>query len=168
MAPVTLIETGTTTGIFGRFHTPHVLFGQSFTWWQVVSGPFLVFYLTPWAVWIISVAIGTALIFKQKGVTIKILYFIFGFILAMLVDTPVPAARPLGPLMVALAKIGLPVTLFFIGAGLLARVVRSVGPQALHAGRAAVGSDFDGLALRDSAHRLIFGSSQPERTSGRR
>jgi uncharacterized integral membrane protein (TIGR00698 family) len=79
------------------------------------------------ALWIIPVAIGTAMIFKQKGVKIKIPYFIFGFILAMLVNTFVPAAKPLGPVMVNLAKIGLTVTLFFIGAGLTAKVVSSVG-----------------------------------------
>ncbi|MCB8606590.1 hypothetical protein LJD63_10045, partial [Veillonella nakazawae] len=46
---------------------------------------------------------------------------------AMLLNTFVPAARPLGPVLVGLAKIGLTVTLFFIGAGLSAQVVRSVG-----------------------------------------
>jgi uncharacterized integral membrane protein (TIGR00698 family) len=79
------------------------------------------------ALWIIPVAIGTAMIFKQKGVKIQIPYFIFGFILAMLVNTFVPAAKPLGPVMVNLAKIGLTVTLFFIGAGLSSKVVKSVG-----------------------------------------
>ncbi|RZK97322.1 MAG: putative sulfate exporter family transporter [Hymenobacter sp.] len=81
------------------------------------------------ALWIIPVAMGTALIFKQKGVKIKIPYFIFGFILAMLVNTFIPAVRPLGPVLVHLAKIGLTVTLFFIGAGLSAKVVRAVGPK---------------------------------------
>ncbi|MET4075006.1 putative sulfate exporter family transporter [Hymenobacter sp. UYCo722] len=81
------------------------------------------------ALWIIPISIGTAMIFKQKGVKVKIPYFIFGFIAAMLVNTFVPAARPLGPVMVSLAKIGLTVTLFFIGAGLSAKVVRSVGPK---------------------------------------
>ncbi|MDJ0364749.1 putative sulfate exporter family transporter [Hymenobacter sp. H14-R3] len=83
------------------------------------------------ALWIIPVAIGTALVFKQKGVKITIPYFIFGFILAMLFNTfapaYVPATKALGPVMVTLAKIGLTVTLFFIGAGLSAKVVGSVG-----------------------------------------
>jgi uncharacterized integral membrane protein (TIGR00698 family) len=77
--------------------------------------------------WIIPVAIGTALLFKHKDVSIKIPYFILGFILAMLANTFVPAVRPLGPLMVNLAKVGLTVTLFFIGAGLSTKVVKSVG-----------------------------------------
>jgi len=83
------------------------------------------------ALWIIPVAIGTAMVFKQKGVKITIPYFIFGFILAMLFNTfapaYVPAAKALGPVMVGLAKIGLTLTLFFIGAGLSGKVVRSVG-----------------------------------------
>ncbi len=79
------------------------------------------------ALWIVPVAIGTAMMFKQKGVKITVPYFIVGFIAAMLANTFVPAARPLGPVLVNLAKIGLTVTLFFIGAGLSARVVRSVG-----------------------------------------
>ncbi len=79
------------------------------------------------ALWIIPVAIGTAMIFKQKDVKITVPYFIFGFIGAMLVNTFVPAARPLTPVLVHLAKIGLTVTLFFIGAGLSMRVVKSVG-----------------------------------------
>ncbi|WP_083320804.1 YeiH family protein [Hymenobacter glacialis] len=81
------------------------------------------------ALWIIPVALGTALVFKQKGVKIKIPYFILGFVVAMLINTFVPAARPLGPLMVSLAKIGLTVTLFLIGAGLSMKVVKSVGPR---------------------------------------
>ncbi|MDB5269148.1 MAG: hypothetical protein JWP58_2188 [Hymenobacter sp.] len=81
------------------------------------------------ALWIIPVSIGTAMIFKQKGVNIKIPYFIFGFIAAMLLNTYVPALHPLGPVLVALAKIGLTVTLFFIGAGLSAATLRSVGAK---------------------------------------
>ena len=81
------------------------------------------------ALWIIPVAVGTALVFKQKGVKIKIPYFILGFVAAMLINTFVPAAKPLGPLMVSLAKIGLTLTLFLIGAGLSAKVVKSVGAR---------------------------------------
>jgi len=81
------------------------------------------------ALWIIPVSIATAMIFKQKGVKIKIPYFIFGFIAAMLLNTYVPALHPVGPVLVALAKIGLTVTLFFIGAGLSAKTVRSVGAK---------------------------------------
>jgi uncharacterized integral membrane protein (TIGR00698 family) len=79
------------------------------------------------ALWIIPVSLGTVLIFKQKGVKITVPYFIVGFVLAMLFNTYVPAAKALGPLMVSLAKTGLTATLFFIGAGLSNSVLRVVG-----------------------------------------
>ena len=79
------------------------------------------------ALWIIPVALGTALAFRQKGVKIAIPYFILGFVLAMLFNTYVPAAKALGPIMVSLAKTGLTATLFFIGAGLSNSVLRVVG-----------------------------------------
>ncbi|WP_345122514.1 YeiH family protein [Hymenobacter antarcticus] len=76
------------------------------------------------ALWIIPISIGTAMLFKQQDVKVKLPYFIFGFILAMLVNT-----FPLAPWLVALAKIGLTVTLFFIGAGLSAAVLKAVGAR---------------------------------------
>ena len=85
------------------------------------------------ALWIIPVALGTAMLFKQKDVKVKIPYFILGFIAAMLVNTyllpGLPALQPIAPLLVRLAKIGLTVTLFFIGAGLSAQVLRAVGAR---------------------------------------
>ena len=81
------------------------------------------------ALWIIPVTLGTALAFRQKGVKIKLPYFILGFIGAMLLNTFVPAAQPLGPLLTHLAKLGLTLTLFFIGAGLSLTVVKSVGAR---------------------------------------
>ncbi|GGG30348.1 YeiH family protein [Hymenobacter glacieicola] len=87
------------------------------------------------ALWIIPVSIGTALLFKQKGVKIKVPYFILGFIGAMLLNTYLPALQAggawqeVGPLLVQLAKMGLTVTLFFIGAGLSMQAVKAVGPK---------------------------------------
>ncbi|MGI4871190.1 MAG: YeiH family protein [Janthinobacterium lividum] len=81
------------------------------------------------ALWIIPVSLGTAFLFKQKGVKVKVPYFILGFIGAMLLNTFVPAVQPVGPALVHLAKIGLTITLFFIGAGLSAAVLRAVGAR---------------------------------------
>ena len=81
------------------------------------------------ALWIIPVALGTAMLFRQKGVKIKIPYFILGFIAAMLLNTYVPVVHAAGPVFVRLAKIGLTVTLFFIGAGLSMKVIKSVGAK---------------------------------------
>ncbi len=79
------------------------------------------------ALWIVPVALGTAFFFRQQGVKVKLPYFILGFIGAMLLHTFVPALRPLGPVLVQLAKRGLTLTLFLIGAGLSMKTLRAVG-----------------------------------------
>nr|GFC95957.1 hypothetical protein [Tanacetum cinerariifolium] len=53
------------------------------------------------ALWIVPVAIATAMAFKQKGVKITIPYFIFGFILAMLFNTFAPAYVPAAKALVS-------------------------------------------------------------------
>lgn len=85
------------------------------------------------ALWIIPVALGTALLFRQKDVQVKVPYFILGFIGAMLLNTYLPAYLPhvheVGEGLVKLAKLGLTVTLFFIGAGLSMQAIKAVGPK---------------------------------------
>ncbi|OWP63170.1 hypothetical protein CDA63_10410 [Hymenobacter amundsenii] len=81
------------------------------------------------ALWIIPVALGTAYFFKQKDVKVKLPWFILGFIGAMLLNTYVPATRLVGPWLVQAARLGLVVTLFFIGAGLSLKTIKSVGPR---------------------------------------
>ncbi len=82
------------------------------------------------ALWIVPVSVGTALLFRRAGGgAIRFPWFILGFVAAMLLNTFVPAARPLGPPLTALAKVGLTLTLFFIGAGLSGAVVRAVGAR---------------------------------------
>ncbi|RSK51268.1 YeiH family protein [Hymenobacter rigui] len=81
------------------------------------------------ALWIIPVALGTAILFKQQDVKVKIPWFILGFIGAMLLNTYLPATHYVGPWLVKSAHIGLTITLFFIGAGLSVRAIKSVGPK---------------------------------------
>ncbi|WP_426493135.1 YeiH family protein [Hymenobacter sp. 102] len=81
------------------------------------------------ALWIIPVALGTALAFRQKDVKVKIPWFILGFIGAMLLNTYVPATHYVGPWLVQVARLGLTVTLFFIGAGLSLNAIKSVGAK---------------------------------------
>ncbi|RSK46742.1 putative sulfate exporter family transporter [Hymenobacter perfusus] len=81
------------------------------------------------ALWIIPVALGTAMVFKQQGVKVKLPWFILGFVGAMLLNTYVPATHAVGPWLVQAARMGLTVTLFFIGAGLSLQAIRSVGPK---------------------------------------
>lgn len=79
------------------------------------------------ALWIIPVTIATMFIFKQKGAKIKIPWFIFFFILAMVVNTFLAIPEIVSTSFVWMAKKGLTVTLFLIGAGLSRKVVKQVG-----------------------------------------
>lgn len=86
------------------------------------------------ALWIIPVALVTAVVFKNKSSKIKIPYFIGLFILAMLVNTYIPQVAIFSPSIVAFAKVGLTLTLFLIGAGLNINSLRSVGFKPLFQG----------------------------------
>lgn len=79
------------------------------------------------ALWIIPLALGTALVYKDNSKKIKIPYFIGYFIIAMAINTYVPAIHPVSPFIVQAAKAGLTLTLFLIGAGLSKKTIRSVG-----------------------------------------
>ena len=79
------------------------------------------------ALWIIPVALITSVIFKNKSSKLKIPYFIGLFILAMIMNTYVPQTAIIAPHLVSIAKIGLTVTLFLIGAGLNLNALKSVG-----------------------------------------
>lgn len=79
------------------------------------------------ALWIIPVALGTAFFFKSKSSTLKIPYFIALFIVAMAINTYVPQMALINLSLVAIAKTGLTVTLYLIGAGLNRNILKSVG-----------------------------------------
>lgn len=83
------------------------------------------------ALWIIPISILTAVIFKNKNSKIKIPYFIGLFILAMLFNTYVPTMTIIAPSVVGVAKIGLTITLFLIGATLNSNALKSVGVRPL-------------------------------------
>lgn len=83
------------------------------------------------ALWIIPISIFTAILFKNKNSKIKIPYFIGLFILAMLFNTYVPATAIIAPHIVSIAKIGLTITLFLIGATLNVNTLKSVGVKPL-------------------------------------
>lgn len=83
------------------------------------------------ALWIIPVALLTSVLFKNKSSKIKIPYFIGLFIVAMLLNTYVPQTAFVAPYLVNIAKIGLTITLFLIGAGLNFSVLKSVGVKPL-------------------------------------
>ncbi|MBE7170087.1 MAG: putative sulfate exporter family transporter [Williamsia sp.] len=79
------------------------------------------------ALWIIPVALGSSLLFKNKAGRIKVPYFIGFFIVAMVLNTYMLGVPAIAPLVVIAAKTGLTLTLFLIGAGLSGKVLRSVG-----------------------------------------
>jgi len=83
------------------------------------------------ALWIIPVVLITGILFKNKNSTIKIPYFIGFFILAMIMNTYVPQIASITLYIVSVAKIGLTITLFFIGSGLSSSVLLSVGVKPL-------------------------------------
>jgi len=81
--------------------------------------------------WIIPVAFITSMLFKQKMNQVKIPWFIGLFVAAMLIHTYLPQLRPLTIAIAPLARSGLTVTLFLIGAGLSRKVLKNVGWQPL-------------------------------------
>ncbi|OCB72805.1 YeiH family protein [Flavobacterium glycines] len=83
------------------------------------------------ALWIIPVILLTSFLFKNKANKIKIPYFIGFFILAMILNTYVEQVVLVSPYIVAVAKVGLTVTLFFIGSGLSSSVLLAVGIKPL-------------------------------------
>ena len=83
------------------------------------------------ALWIIPVAFISTFIFKNKSKKIKIPYFIGLFVLAMIANTYIPAVGIVSPYLIMIAKAGLTLTLFLIGAGLSRKVLASVGVKPL-------------------------------------
>lgn len=84
------------------------------------------------ALWIIPLAFVTSFLFKSKGQKVSIPWFIFFFILAMVVNTYLLAGVPqVGQIINHIARKGLTITLFFIGASLSRDVLKSVGVKPL-------------------------------------
>jgi len=88
------------------------------------------------ALWIIPIALGTAYFQKSTG-KVKIPYFIFWFIVAIIVSTYLPEylpdiSKPLGGKTIfqhlyGLGRRGLVITLFLIGSGLSLKTIKQVG-----------------------------------------
>jgi len=83
------------------------------------------------ALWIIPLSFISVFIYKSSSQRVKIPYFIFLFVAAMLLNTFLPQIHEVAPKIVMLAKSGLKITLFFIGAGLTRELVKSVGTKPL-------------------------------------
>ena len=84
------------------------------------------------ALWIIPLALFTSVIFRSEGKKITIPWFILFFILAMLINTYLLADYPkVGTFIAGIARKGLIITMFFIGASLSVDVIKSVGIRPL-------------------------------------
>ena len=84
------------------------------------------------ALWIIPLALATSFIFKGDGKKVSIPWFILWFIVAILLNTYLLDAVPeVGKAIAGLARKGLIITMFFIGASLSTDVLKSVGVKPL-------------------------------------
>ncbi|MCX6350421.1 MAG: putative sulfate exporter family transporter [Bacteroidetes bacterium] len=83
------------------------------------------------ALWIIPLSIGTAIFVKGDNKKIKIPYFIGMFIVTMCISTYLPQGKDFYEMLVFLARKGLTITLFLIGAGLSMKNIKSVGVNTL-------------------------------------
>ena len=84
------------------------------------------------ALWIIPLALVTSVIFRNEGKKISIPWFILFFIVAMLINTYLLAEFPqIGKFIAGIARKGLIITMFFIGASLSVDVIKSVGIRPL-------------------------------------
>ncbi|MFT6151534.1 MAG: putative integral membrane protein (TIGR00698 family) [Flavobacteriales bacterium] len=79
------------------------------------------------ALWIIPLGFLSSFIFKTKGSKVKIPYFIFLFILAIILSTYVPFIEDYKGIIVEIAKKGLTLTLFLIGCGLNRSLIINAG-----------------------------------------
>ena len=84
------------------------------------------------ALWIIPLALVTSFIFKSEGKKVSIPWFILWFIVAILINTYLLDAVPqVGKAISGLARKGLIITMFFIGASLSTNVLKAVGVKPL-------------------------------------
>jgi uncharacterized integral membrane protein (TIGR00698 family) len=83
------------------------------------------------ALWIVPLVIFTSMIFRSKETKVTIPWFIFLFLLASVARTYLPPVTAISPYIVDIARQGLTLTLFLIGAGLSREMLRAVGPRPL-------------------------------------
>jgi uncharacterized integral membrane protein (TIGR00698 family) len=83
------------------------------------------------ALWIVPVTLATAFFFKRKSAKVTIPWFILYFVVASVLRTYIAAPSAVWSTLTMLAKIGLTITLFLIGAGLSRKSIAAVGARPL-------------------------------------
>ena len=84
------------------------------------------------ALWIIPLALITSVIFKNESKKISIPWFILWFVVAILINTYLLDSAPMvGKIISGIARKGLIITMFFIGASLSTDVLKAVGIKPL-------------------------------------
>jgi uncharacterized integral membrane protein (TIGR00698 family) len=83
------------------------------------------------ALWIVPLTLATAFFFKRTSARVAIPWFIGGFVAASVIRTYVTAPPEVWSTLTMLARIGLTITLFLIGAGLSRKSIAAVGARPL-------------------------------------
>ncbi|MBV8547770.1 MAG: putative sulfate exporter family transporter [Acidobacteria bacterium] len=83
------------------------------------------------ALWIVPVTLATAFFFKRKSAKVTIPWFILWFVVASVLRTYIAAPAEVWSTLTMLARIGLTITLFLIGAGLSRKSIAAVGARPL-------------------------------------
>jgi uncharacterized integral membrane protein (TIGR00698 family) len=83
------------------------------------------------ALWIVPLALGTAVVFHRRNAKVTLPWFILFFVVAAMIRTYVPGPADVWSLLVRGARIGLTATLFLIGASLSRRSLAAVGLRPL-------------------------------------
>lgn len=83
------------------------------------------------ALWIVPLVLFTSFMFRKGGAKVSIPWFIVLFFVASILRTYVAPVADASATIVMIARIGLTVTLFLIGAGLSRKMLRSVGVKPL-------------------------------------
>lgn len=105
------------------------------------------------ALWIIPLAFATSFIFKGSGKKVSIPWFILYFVVAIVLNTYVLDGVPqFGQAVSGLARKGLIITMFFIGASLSMDVLKQVGMKPLIQGVAL----WAVISLSSLAYILLF------------
>jgi len=83
------------------------------------------------ALWIVPLTLATAFFFKRKSAKVTVPWFILWFVVASVIRTYVAAPAEVWSTLTMIARTGLTITLFLIGAGLSRKSIAAVGARPL-------------------------------------